>query len=334
MRHAPRGRSEHGVSLIQALVGMAIGTSLAAGLATFFIQGSRSSREDINVASMLNELGFATGQLGVDLEMAGFWAQVHDSSAIELDSSLAATNDCGGGTWYRTLTALEVLDNPAASAAQARFPCLAATDVVAGSDIIAIKRVLGRVAGTNTSSAALRNGTIYLRTHDKYGLLYLRGSGPGTPVEAPYQDWQYSPTLYYVQPYTTSATESPQVPALCRMTLRSSGGGAPAFTRECVAQGVENIQLEIGVDSDEDGAANFFTAAPTAADLNRVSTARLYVLVRSARPDVNYVNAKTYQIGNAEPFTPEGDAVHYYRKALSTEVALRNPRALQGVAIQ
>lgn len=333
MSRAPRGRPQHGVSLIQLLVGMAIGTSLAAALATFFIQNTRSSREDINVASMLNELGFATGQLGVDLEMAGFWARVHDASAIDLDGSLSAGNDCGGGTWYRNLRALEMLDNPTAAAAHAAFPCIPAADLVGGSDLIAIKRVLGRVAGTDTSTAALRNGTMYLRTHDRHGVLYLRGAG-SPAVEAPYEEWQYSPSLYYVQPYTAMATESPRVPALCRMTLRSSGGGAPSFTRECVAQGVENIQLEVGVDTDEDGAANYFTASPTAADLNRASTARLYVLVRSARADVNYVNAKTYQVGNAAPFTPAGDAVHYYRKALSTEVALRNPRGLQGVAIQ
>lgn len=333
MTRAPRGRPARGVSLIQMLVGMAIGTSLAAGLAAFFVQGSRSSREDINVANMLNELGFAAGQVGVDLEMAGFWAQVHDASVIERDASLAIGGDCGPG-WYARLTALEMLDNPTAAQAHATYPCLPAADVVPGSDIVAVKRVLGRVAATDISAAGLRNGTIYLRTHDRYGLLFLKGNGAPAAVEAPYQDWQYAPALYYVQPYTVSAAETPRIPALCRMTLRSTAGAAPSFTRDCVAQGVENIQLEIGVDSDEDGAANYFTAAPTAADLSRASTARLYVLVRSVRADQNYVNVKTYQVGNAAAYTPTGDDVHYFRKALTTEVALRNPRGLLGVAIQ
>jgi hypothetical protein len=57
--------------------------------------------------------------------------------------------------------------------------------------------------------------------------------------------------------------------------------------------------------------------------------------VRSTRPDFHYTNEKTYQIGNSvNPYTPSGDDSHYYRKTLSTEVALRNPRALQGVAVQ
>jgi len=327
-----------GVSLIQVLVGMATGISVVAALGAFFIQGSRSGREDINVASMLNELGFATGQLAVDLEMAGFWAQVHDPSAVAADGTLAISGaDCGASGWFSQLSALEMLDNNT-GAGGARpltvYPCLAAADVVPGTDVIAVKRVLGRIAGTDTDTAQLHAGTIYLRTHERFGMLYLHGAGTPAPIETPWQNWEYAPALYYVQPYTVSALESPLVPALCRRTLRSTGGAAPAWVSDCVAQGIENLQIEIGVDNDEDGAANYFTPRPDASQLSQASNARLYVQVRSVRPDVDYVNEKTYQIGNAAAYTPAGADRHYFRKTLSTEVSLRNPRGLQGVAVQ
>lgn len=338
MSRAPGALAARGASLVQILVGMATGISVVAALGTYFIQGSRSSREDINVASMLNELGFAAGQLGVDLEMAGFWAAVHDPSAITLDATLALTGtDCGATDWYRDLRALEVLDNNTGSTGDrpaTAFPCLPADDVVPGTDVVAIKRVAGRVAGTDTETAQLRNGTIYLRTHERFGMLYLHGIGTPGALDAPWQNWEYAPAVYYVQRFTVSAQESPQVPALCRRTLRSSAGAAPAWSTDCVAQGVENLQIEVGVDSDGDGTANYFSASPTAAQLAFASNARLYLQVRSARPDANYVNEKTYQIGNAEAFTPSGDERRYFRKTLATEVALRNPRGLQGVAIQ
>lgn len=338
MTRAPRARAASGASLVQVLVGMATGVSVVAALATYFIQGSRSSREDINVASMLNELSFAAGQLGEDLEMAGFWAQVHDPSAITLDGTLAIGGaDCGAAGWYRDLRALEVLDNNTGSSGArpvTDWPCLPADDVVPGTDVIAVKRVLGRVAGTDTENAQLRNGTLYLRTHERFGRLYLHGTGTPGALDAPWQNWEYAPAVYYVQRFTVSAQESPLLPALCRRTLRSASGGAPAWTTDCVAQGIENLQLEVGVDDDGDGTANYFTASPTAAQLAYASNARLYLQVRSARPDVNYVNQKTYQVGNAAPFTPAGDEQRYFRKTLSTEVALRNPRGLQGVAIQ
>ena len=334
MKAARCARPARGVTLIQILIGVAIGASLVAALGTYFIQGSRSGREDINVANMLNELTFAAGQLSLDLEMAGFWAQVHDPSAIQFDATLAISGtDCGAANWYRDLRALQVLDNnTGASGARpaTEFPCLTAADVVPGTDIVAIKRVLGRVAGTDTATSGLRDGTLYLRAHERFGRLYLHGGTPAA-MPTPWQNWEYAPAVYFVQSFTNAGDG---IPALCRRVLRSASGGAPAYATECLAQGIENLQIEIGVDSDEDGTANFFTPTPTASHLATVSTARVYVQARSVRADVNYVNDKTYQIGNAAAFTPSGSERHYFRKTLATEVALRNPRGLQGVAVQ
>lgn len=336
MSAAPAVRGSGGMTLIQLLIGMGIGSSLVAALGTFFIQGSRSSREDINVSNMLNELGYAAGSLAIDLEMAGFWAQVHDPSAIQADSTLAISGtDCGDAAgWYRDLRALQVLNNGTAAQIHAAFPCIEEADVVPGTDVIAIKRVLGRVAGTDTATTEMRDGSIYLRTHERWGLLYRQGGGTPSAMSTPYVNWEYAPAVYYVQPYTVSPTESPLVPTLCRRVLRSASGGAPEFARDCVAQGIENLQIEIGVDTDEDGAVNHFTQTPSVTDLARAATARLYLQVRSTRPDMDYVNVKTYQISNGAPFTPVGADRHYFRKTLTTEVALRNPRGLQGVAIQ
>jgi type IV pilus assembly protein PilW len=331
-------RAAGGLSLIELMIAMALSVVMTLALGTFMLQGTRSGREDINIASMLDELGYAAALLTSDLEMAGFWAPVHDPSVIELDGTLTlGGTDCGAANWYRTLTALELLDNNTGASGgrpMTAWSCLDAGDVMPGTDIVAIKRVMGRVAGTDTVTSGMQPGLIYLRTHDKVGRLYLHGGTPGA-VDTPYRNWQYAPAVYYVQRWSVSSDESPMIPSLCRMVLRVNDDGDPEFTRECVARGVENLQLEIGVDSDEDGAANYFTPTPAATDLNRASSARLYLQVRSTRPDFHYTNEKTYQIGNSvNPYTPSGDDSHYYRKTLSTEVALRNPRALQGVAVQ
>lgn len=330
-----RGPRQRGMTLIQVLIATTLGMVISLGVGSFFVTSARTSHGDIHVSAMLDELTFATAALSSDLEMAGFWAQVHDPALVVADASLALSGgDCGASGWYRTLTAVQVLDNPTPAAAAAAFPCLSASDLVGGSDIIAIKRVIGRVSGSDTDASQMHAGAIYLRTHNRYGLLYLQGAGTPAAVDAPYQNWAYAPALYFVQKYTTSASESPQVPSLCRMVLRSAAGAAPAFTRECVAQGVENLQIEIGVDTDEDGSANYFTQAPSASELVHASTARIYLQLRSAQADPDYVNEKTYQVGNAPAFTPSGAATHFYRKTLTTEVALHNPRALQGVAVE
>jgi type IV pilus assembly protein PilW len=330
-------RRARGMTLIQILIGMATGVSVVAALSVYFVQGSRSSREDINVSNMLNELSFATGQLTADLEMTGFWAEVHDPSAITADGTLAISGtDCGPAGWYRSLGAIQLLDNstaPTAAQIHATFPCIPENDVMPGTDVIAVKRVLGRVAATSADPSGLQAGTLYLRRHDRFGLLFRHGGGTPSPVDTPYDDWEYAPAVYFVRRFTRTAADG--VPALCRATLRSAGAAAPAFEVDCVAQGIEHLQVEIGVDTDEDGGANQFTSTPSTADLNRAVTARVYLLARSVRPDVSYTNQKSYWFSNmAQPIVPSGADAHFFRKTLSREVALRNPRGLQGVALQ
>lgn len=213
----PRPLRSGGLSLIELMVAMALGVVTSLALATFMLQGTRNSREDINIASMLDELGYAASTLSLDLEMAGFWAQVHDPSAIEFDATLALNgDDCGAAGWYRQLTALALLDNNTGAAGDrplSMFPCLAAADVMPGTDVIAVKRVLGRVAGTDTATSGMQAGLIYLRTHDKIGRLYLHGGAPGA-VATPYRNWQYAPAVYFVQRWSVSATEAPALPSL------------------------------------------------------------------------------------------------------------------------
>ena len=55
-----------------------------------------------------------------------------------------------------------------------------------------------------------------------------------------------------------TAKSSRAEPALCRRILQATGAGSPpAFVRECLAQGVENLQLEAGIDTDADGLISF-----------------------------------------------------------------------------
>lgn len=324
--------AQQGLSLIELMIASSLGLLSVAAVGNVFLGGSGNYRQDEKLSRMHDELGYAMAQITQDLEMAGFWSQVRDSALIARPSSLSVSNDCGAAGWaMQNLTALTLDDNVTPAGANALHPCLAVADVQPGTDVVAIKRVHGRADGSDTNASGVVTGRPYLRTHLMQGELYL-GGGTAPSVVAPYQDWEYRPHLYYIQPYTTSALETPRVPALCRMVLRA--GSPPGFVKECLAQGVENLQLEVGVDSDGDGVANYFASAPNAADLARAVAVRVYLLARSAAPDASYRNTKTYWVGNAPALQPTGDDIHYYRKTLSSEVVLRNARSLQGLAYQ
>lgn len=323
--------------MIELLISSVIGLVVVAAVSALFVASSRGLRQDERVSFLNQELGYAMAQLVQDIEMAGHWGRLHDPALVQLHANLAVAQDCGAGAapWtYAERNALTVVDNADGTAANAAHRCLPAADVSAGSDVLAIKRVEGRVAGTDADMSAQTLGAVYLRTGALAGRLYLHDGSVFGQVPPPFENWEYRPAIYYVQPTLDGIAE----PALCRRILRATGVGvAPAFEQECLAQGVENLQVEAGVDTDGDGASNFFTSTPDAAAA--VVSVRLFLLARSSRPDFNHSEpaGKTYMFSNmVAPHEPALDPVdrRYYHRTLSTEIVLRNPRTLQGVAIQ
>ena len=105
-----------------------------------------------------------------------------------------------------------------------------------------------------------------------------------------------------------SALSGDGVPTLCRKILEY--GGVPNVVTECLAQGVENLQIEYGLDTDGDGDPNVFIPNPTPAQIQMAVAAQIFVLARSADTDVQYTNEKTYTLSNAPAFTPNDN---FYR---------------------
>jgi len=334
-----RRGAQSGLSIIELMIASTLGLLGIAAVGGVYLSSSRNYKQDQSQALLGSELSYAMASITRDLEMAGFWAPARDPSVIQALATLSGS-DCGTATttgWtFQEFTAVAVDDNVDSATAHTNHPCLATADIQPGSDIVAVKRVHGTADGSDTATAGLVNGHVYLRTHFAQGALYNRG-GTAPTLATPYQEWEYRPSVYFVQPYTVTATESPQVPSLCRMTLQTAAGAtAPTWAKQCIAQGVENLQIEIGVDTDGDGATDYFVSNPSATEMSQAIAARIYLLARSANADPNYSDPRTYAIGNmaASLGTPSTTGVHYYRKTVSSEVVLRNPRSLRGLAYE
>jgi len=250
-------------------------------------------------------------------------------ATVTPDTSLAVGTDCGPAgvvNWiYQVVTpvtgnneSLMTVDNATAGTAAASFSCLGA-EVVPGTDIIAIKRVAGAVA-----PVALTNNTVYLRTNGTVGLLFREPAStpPAIPVPAPFVDWEYRPAIYYVRAFASAPGDG--IPTLCRKVLDYSG--APDVVTECLAQGIENLQIEFGLDSNGDGDPNTFVANPTVAEMQTAVAARVMVLARSVRNDPRYSNGKTYSLSNAPAYQPNDN---FYRRVYTVNVSLKNLRTLR-----
>lgn len=328
-----RFRSQ-GYTLIELMIAMSLGLLMGVAIITVFLEARHSFDRDESIQRMQDDARQAIRDLTNDVSMAGYWADLLLPAAIVPDATLtvaASPDPCGpasaaGVEWiYQTVepgttqsVAVLAVDNATGATANAAFSCIAAGEIVPGTDVISVKRV----AGTGLGGAPAAD-TVYLRSNGTLGLLYKAPLGaPAVNVPPPFTDWEYRPSIYYVRNYAVTAGDG--IPTLCRKVLVF--GSPPTMTTECLAQGIENLQIEYGLDSTGDGRPDVYIPNPDLAQLQMAVSAQIYVLARSADRDLRYDNEKTYSISNAPAYTPADD---FYRRVFTVTVNMRNLRALR-----
>jgi prepilin-type N-terminal cleavage/methylation domain-containing protein len=328
----PARRRHAGFSLIELMIAMVLGIILTAGVVTLFVHSRQSFSQDENVARMQDEGRFALQEIARDLQMAGYVGEPLLPVAISLDPTLAIDEDCGDpaqANWIYNLTdtvtgeinTLTSVDNADGAAAAGAFSCVDAGEIVVDTDLVGVKRI----AGNALAPANVEPGNVYLRSNNALGIFY-QDPPSVTPVPAPFNDWEYRPRIYFIRNW--SNVEGDGIPSLCRKIL--VGGGTPTMTTECVAQGIEDLQVEYGLDTNDDGSANRYLTNPTLAELQQAVSARVYLRARTLVEDRRYTDNRTYTVSNAPAVTP-GD--NFHRRVYSTTVTIHNLRNIQRLGI-
>jgi len=319
--------SQIGFSVVELMVALALSMTLGVAVVSVFINNSYSFNQDENIARMQDDARHALREIAFELSMAGHYAELHVPDIVMPDAALAIGIDCGPAgelNWmYRTVEAgsgdaqsIMPIDNASNADVIAAHSCFSAGEVLEGTDVVMIKRVAGG------ESAVLQAGGVYLRTNGTVGSLF-QAPAPAAPtvvVAAPRADWQYRPSIYYIRQFANLAGDG--IPTLCRKTLR---GAVPSMQTECLATGIENLQIEYGLDTSEDGHPNVWATSPTLAEIQDVVSARIFLLARTTDIDTRYTNEKTYSISNAPDYSPADD---FHRRVFSTNVSIQNIRSL------
>lgn len=122
---------------------------------------------------------------------------------------------------------------------------------------------------------------------------------------------------HYVGASTTDAT----VPALFRerMYLDESSSTIDTIAEELV-QGVENMQILYGVDTDGNGTANIYETAEDVADWDSVVTVRLMLRMRSVNPVYN----QDVDYPEFEGVADTDGSDRFMRQTVSTTIRIRN----------
>jgi type IV pilus assembly protein PilW len=320
-------KTQSGFTLVELMIALVLGLIVAGGVVQIFVQGRQSYRIDQQVARMQDEARFALDEISSDLRMASYLGESLLPATVTQTAGLAVGVDCGPAgqaNWVLGLSdavtsdinTLTTVDNATAGTAAAAYSCIDGGEMTPNTDVVSIKRVMGGV----TAPANVQNGLIYIRSN---GVLAAMYQGP-VPVAmaGPFSDREYQPRVYYIRNF--SDTPGDGIPALCRKTL--AAGAPPNMATECIARGIEDMQLEFGLDTDGDGIPNQYLTDPTLVQLQQVVTARVFLLARTQDIDIQHTDNRTYQVSNAPAYTP-GD--NFHRRLYSITVGVYNRRNLQ-----
>ena len=368
---------EGGFSLIELMIAITLGLMIMSGLVTIFVKNSQARSEIERSNRQLESGRYAMSLLTEDLRMAGFLSSF-DPLAEIIHMSGASFPPLGPdpAPVDPGITDITTVDPCATSAADLRkffffhvqgydnaatIPSCV-SDVRAGSDILVIRRASTCVAGPVAEAGcdALPAGTPFFQASACYIATELASNTGSTkdyqtrfvldtnaavladPAQTKHAlncttvaNWRRYLTHIYFVANNNAAGDG--IPTLKRAELRAGG-----FTIVPLVEGIETLQFEYGVDTNDDGVINGFTTDPStyngcagaACVYNwlRTYSVKVNLLARNVEPSPGWTDNKTYTLGrkadgtaNVFPATGTyGDP--YKRHAYNATVRLDNPQ--------
>ena len=314
------------MTLVELLVALAIGSFLMIGAIQVYNQSRQAFIINESIARVQETAQFAMDTIEADLRMASNWGRHSRGVAIEGRSLLGNANPnglaepttCGAG-W-----ALDLARPVAGSNNTYGLACAAVGTggVQPNTDVVTTRRA-------TVAPTALNGARLQVQTTRIQGVLFDDGNMPGGFSAADSETHDLLVNSYYV---AANSTLIPGVPALRRKSLVQLGG-APAIADQEVAPGVENMQLQFGVDVDDDNTVDRYVnpghaiLTPGAAGFipgSRVLTVRVWLVVRGITIETGIQDNVNYAPGDIVLGTYNDS---FRRMQVSKTILLRNARS-------
>jgi type IV pilus assembly protein PilW len=333
-----------GYTIIELMVAITLGLIVLAALVTLFAGNSRQ-RGEIERANQQTENGrYALEVIGDDLRDAGYLATFNPGTVAGPNPQLiipaVLPDPCA--TDKGTLNSAMVLAVQGFDNGNNAPACVAAADLRAGTDILVVRRAstcsVGtancdpqapgtaylQAAGCNTQ---LNAGSYYVLDFNVANLTLLqKDCATAAPL------YQYRTHIYFV---ANDDQPGDGIPTLKRAEL-----GAGVFNIVPLVEGVENLQLEYGLDTavPTTGSPAVYTADPSSfggcapaacvSNWRNVVAVKINVLARNLTSTQGYSDTKTYTLGlnfagAANVFPPLNDG--FKRHVYTSAARLNNP---------
>lgn len=349
---APRAlalrRAMRGVSIVEIMIALTLGMIVLAALATFFASTSAARQELERTSRQVENGRFAIELISDDLRLAGFYGemtlQVANASNLPV-SGWPSPCSTVPTDWAASLfLPVQAYDNGLGAPG-----CLPGS-LKPGTDVVVVRRTSTCEAGTPNCDAVQPNHAYFQVSKcptetPSNDTVYRLGVIGATTFEKTIRDCttraglrEYVVRMYYI---STDNGLGVNIPTLKRLEFTGTN-----FTDTPLVEGIEELNIEYGIDWDGDGIADAYTADPNnftpatcpvdgasgqsmctpTRNWTNVVTARVYLLARNIDPSPNWTDAKRYYLGrdvnNGEVIVSPGDA--YKRHVYSALVRVVN----------
>lgn len=326
LHHRDRRRARQaGLSLVELMVALTIGLFLMAGAITVFGKTRDLYRTNEATARLQDTARYAMSMLEGDLRMASYWGPSNRADFItnaaapgqSLDAELApyeaVIDDCGDNWAVDAATYVEGSNNSYG------LGCGAFGSASADADVLTVRRASREFI--SDAALAATNGQIKLRASRTRGTFFGNTTLPAGLTGAGSETRALVVHGYYVD---DDSDERAGTPSLRRKRLWfDAAAGVPVIQDQQVVSGIADLQVEVGVDTNGDQGADYFTTFDGVAAGDAIVALRVWVLARAEQADATYTDDRTYSYADRAAFTP-GD--NFRRMLVSKTIQLRNTR--------
>ena len=331
------GMHQRGLSLIEFLIAITLGLMIVTALTVLIAQQSATQAEFEKSSRQIENGRYAMQILSDDLQMAGYYGEFTNVAGLAVPATLSDPCSTTASAIEAALPfAVQGYDALPATGGGTAVTCIAASNFKPGTDILVVRRVEPASAAVG---AAVAN-QIYVQSGlTASGLEFTKkmdlGSNAGT-FDLFNKDRTSLATLrralvhiYFVSPCSVTPCNSlsdggKPIPTLKVMELTTAG-----MTLTPLVEGIENMQIDYGIDTTADGSPDgAFVAAPAAAasaSWANVMALRVYLMARNNESSPGYTDTKTYTLGTSGAASAPVGATAFKRRVFSQLIRLTNP---------
>ena len=353
-------KRQRGLSLIELMVAMTIGAVLIFGASQVYINSRNAYGVSESVARLQETARYAMSVIEPDVRMSNYWGllkgaavianQASQTAAVAAVAPTAAANVCGRNFAVDLSTNLQGDNNAYVISTNAKTAgCEALLDLTTGvawnttpvttADTLTVRRAsvfdavstagqlqicASRIAGRLMSDGSVCTGAA-VGLADNLAVSKLENLIVDT---------------YYVD---RNSQQQAGLPSLRRKTVVSVGG-AIQFRDQEIIPGVEDMQIQFGIDPlGNTGVATRYINPPTLAAMPagaQIVSVRIWLLVRSDTPENGFTDNRIYQYGDRLQATGvTGDlnsaagAGMAYQPSLNADASFTGPRRVRRLLI-